>query len=116
MFGASAELRFRLVARFEPRDEFVTGLYRGHIDLVARHEGPGKIGRDLKHAAAQRAMQRGHARLGECFDLTGTYHGHDGNRRHRAGGRFAVWKATDTLLGSYFVLWRSRRMLYCFAQ
>ena len=37
VFGADAELRPRLIARFEPGDEFVAGLNRGHIDLVTSH-------------------------------------------------------------------------------
>src|ERR1017187_9615926 len=37
MLGADAELRLRLAARFEPGDEFVARLDRGHVDLVTSH-------------------------------------------------------------------------------
>ena len=41
VLGADAKLRPRLAARFEPGDEFVAGLDRGHVDLVTSHaEGP----------------------------------------------------------------------------
>src|SRR5450756_616471 len=37
VLGADAELRLRLAARFEPGDEFVARLDRGHVDLVTSH-------------------------------------------------------------------------------
>jgi hypothetical protein len=37
VLGADAELRLRLATRFEPGDEFVAGLDRGHVDLVTSH-------------------------------------------------------------------------------
>ena len=37
VLGADAELRLRLAARFEPGDEFVARLDRGHVDLVTGH-------------------------------------------------------------------------------
>src|SRR6185437_13570292 len=37
VLGAGAELRLRLAARFEPGDEFVARLDRGHVDLVTSH-------------------------------------------------------------------------------
>ena len=55
MLGAGAELRLRLAARFEPGDEFVARLDRGHVDLVTCHRVPAKKGRDLKHGHSQRA-------------------------------------------------------------
>ena len=39
VLGADAELRLRLAARFEPGDEFVARLDRGHVDLVTSHAG-----------------------------------------------------------------------------
>ncbi len=36
---ADAELRPRLAARFEPRDQLVAGFDRCHVDLVTRHAG-----------------------------------------------------------------------------
>ena len=38
VLGADAELFRRLAARFEPGDEFVARLDRGHVDLVTGHE------------------------------------------------------------------------------
>ena len=45
VLGADAPIRLRLAARFEPGDEFVARLDRGHVDLVTSHaevqrEGP----------------------------------------------------------------------------
>ena len=37
VLGADAELRLRLAARLEPRDEFVARLDRRHVDLVTGH-------------------------------------------------------------------------------
>ena len=39
VLGADAELRLRLAARLEPRDEFVARFDRRHVDLVAGHAG-----------------------------------------------------------------------------
>ncbi len=38
VLGAGPKLRFRLASRLEPRDQFVAGLERRHVDLVTRHE------------------------------------------------------------------------------
>ncbi len=60
VLGADAELRLRLAARFEPGDEFVARLDRGHVDLVTSHARSGaKKGRDLKHGTRERAMRDG---------------------------------------------------------
>jgi hypothetical protein len=41
VLGADTELRLRLAARGEPRDEFVARRYRRHVDLITSHaEGP----------------------------------------------------------------------------
>ena len=37
VLGADAELRLRLAARLEPRDEFVARFDRRHVDLVTSH-------------------------------------------------------------------------------
>jgi hypothetical protein len=39
VFGADPEFVPRLAARFEPGDEFVARLDRGHVDLVTSHAG-----------------------------------------------------------------------------
>ena len=39
VLGADAELRLRLAARLEPRDQFVARVDRRHVDLVAGHSG-----------------------------------------------------------------------------
>ena len=39
VLGADAELRLRLHARFEPRDQLVARFDRRHVDLVASHAG-----------------------------------------------------------------------------
>ena len=63
VLGADAELRLRLAARLEPRDEFVARVDRRHVDLVAGHAGvPAKKGRDLKHGRGERAMAGGDGR------------------------------------------------------
>ena len=48
VLGADAELRPRLAARLEPRDEIVARFDRSHVDLVASHaDFPAGKGRDL---------------------------------------------------------------------
>jgi len=37
VLGANAKLRLRLAARLEPRDQFLAGFDRRHVDLVASH-------------------------------------------------------------------------------
>ena len=39
VLGADAELRLRLAARLEPRDQLVARFDRRHVDLVASHAG-----------------------------------------------------------------------------
>ena len=57
VLGADAELRLRLAARREPRDQFVARVDRRHVDLVAGHAGiPAEKGRDLNHGRGERAM------------------------------------------------------------
>src|SRR5262245_25038603 len=58
VLGADAELIFRLAARLKPGDQFVAGLDWSHIDLVTSHaKFRRREGRDVKHAALQRAMR-----------------------------------------------------------
>ena len=57
VLGADAELRFRLDALGNPSDEFVAPLDRRQVDLVTRHAGSRKKGRDLTRGAAK-AMRR----------------------------------------------------------
>src|ERR1700688_2021323 len=61
VLGADAELRLRLAARFEPGDEFVARLDRGHVNLITSHASVrlffAQKGRDVKHGALQRAMR-----------------------------------------------------------
>ena len=47
VLGADAELVLRLAARFEPGDEFVARLDRGHVDLVTSHA-------EVRHESAKR--------------------------------------------------------------
>src|SRR5271163_5333340 len=57
VFGADAELRFRLDALRDPLDEFVPPLDRRQVDLITRHAGSRKNGRDLTRGARQRAIR-----------------------------------------------------------
>src|SRR5205814_3410107 len=56
VLGADAELRLRLAAGCEPRNEFVARLDRRQIDLVTSHGKPRSKGRDHTRAVCTGAM------------------------------------------------------------